>query len=158
MLSHVQFSDRNGSRRNGLHDDVETLRRAFPVDLSDAQFDMAQPRLLLVQGTFELGALQHQHAAQVGRRDLVFQQRADLLQRQAELLQREDAVEPGQLPDRVVAVPGLLIDMGRPQQAELVVEPQLPAGDLGDLREFADTEHVRPPGTLAGPSPRDRVR
>ena len=35
--------------------------------------------------------------------------------------------------------------MGRPQQPELVIEPQLPAGDLGDLREFADTEHVRLP-------------
>ena len=72
---------------------------ALPVDLRDARFDVAQPRLLLVQRTLDLGRFMRQHAAQLGRRDLVLQQRADLLERQAELLQRQDAVQPRQLPD-----------------------------------------------------------
>src|SRR5262249_49152009 len=53
----------------------------------------------------------------------------------------QNAVEPRQLPHAVIAVPGLRIDPRRPQQADLVIEPQLPPRDLGDLRKFADTKH-----------------
>jgi hypothetical protein len=42
--------------------------------------------------------------------------------------------------------------MPRLQQAKLVVEPQLPPGDLRDLGKFADTKHtsVRPPAACLG--------
>ena len=141
MSAHEQCSDRNGVGLDRLEDDVETFGPAVPVDLRDAGFDMPQPPLLLAQRTLHLRPLQRQHGPQFGWRDLVLQQWPDLLQRQAEFLQRENAVQPRQLPDAVVAIAGLGIDMGGLQQSELVVEPQLPARDLRDLGEFTDPEH-----------------
>jgi hypothetical protein len=64
-------------------------------------------------------------------------------QRQAEFLQRQYAVEPRQLPDRVVAIAGLMIDLSWLQQPKLIVEPQLASGDLGNLGEFTDSKHER---------------
>jgi hypothetical protein len=83
--------------------------------------------------------------ARISVGEIVLQQRPDLLQRQAELLQRKNAVEPRQLPDAVVAIAGLGIDMGGLQQSELVVEPQLPCRDLRDLGKFTDPEHQNSP-------------
>ena len=113
-------------RLDRFEDDVETFGPAMPVDLRDAGFDMPQPRFLLAQRTLHLRPLQRQHGPQFGWRDLVLEQRPDLFQRQAELLQRENAVQPRQLPDAVIAIARLGIDMGGLQQSELVVEPQLP--------------------------------
>src|SRR5262249_10106841 len=93
------------------------------------------------QRLLELRALHREHGAQLGRRNLLLQERPDLLQRKTELLQRQDAVQPRQLPDAVIAVAGLRIDAGRLQQTELVVEPQLPPRDTGDLGKFADAKH-----------------
>ncbi len=95
-----------------------------------------------------LRALHRQHGAQFGRRQLVLQQRADLLERKAEVLQREDAVQPRQLADAVVAIAGLRVGVGRLQQAELVVEPQLPSRDLRDLGKLTDAKHVLLPARL----------
>ena len=123
----------------------------MPVDLRDARLDVAQARFLGLQHALDLGALERQHAAQLGRRDPVLQQRTDLLQRKAELLERQDAVQARQLPDAVEAVAGLRVGMRRLQHAELVVEAQLPGRDLGDLRELADAEHQEPSDAIAAP-------
>src|SRR6266404_1020672 len=132
-------------RLDRLEDDVKAFGPAMPVDLRDAGFDMPQASLFFPQRPLHLRPLQRQHGAQFGWRYLVLQQRPDLLQRQAEFLERENAVQPRQLPDAVVAIAGLGIDMGGLQQSELVVEPQLPCRDPRNLGEFADSEHQNSP-------------
>ena len=104
---------------------------------------------LLAQRALDLGAFHGEHAAQLDRRYLVVEQRAYLLERQAKLLERQNAVEQRQLPDAVITIAGLRVGMGRTQQTELVVEPQLASGDLGDLGEFTDTKHLRSPECFA---------
>ena len=120
-------SDRNGIAAHRLRHHVIAVDRAVLVDLSDPRFDVAEPELILPQRFLDLGALHHQHAAQLGGRNPVIEQRADLLERQAELLERENAVETRQLPDAVVSIAGLAVGARRLQQPKLAVEPKLAA-------------------------------
>src|SRR5262249_6740239 len=102
---------------------------------------MPQPAFFFAQRLLELRPLHRQHRAQLGRRNLLLQERPDLLQRKAELLQRQNAIQPRQLPDAVVAIAGLRVDARRLQEAELIVESQLPSRDPTDLGKFTDTKH-----------------
>jgi hypothetical protein len=102
---------------------------------------VAQAGGLLGERALELGLAQHQHAADLLRRDLVPEHPADLVEGQAELLERQDAVELAELAGAVVPVAGLRIGAHRAQQADAVVIAQQPPGDAGDLRELSDPEH-----------------
>jgi hypothetical protein len=102
---------------------------------------VAKARLLLAQRLLHLSALLGEHAAQPRRRNFVLKQRADLIERQAELLQRQDAVQPRQLADAVKAVARRAVGVRRLKEAELIIEAELPARHLSNLREFANAEH-----------------
>jgi hypothetical protein len=69
------------------------------------------------------------------------QQPPGLGEGEPELLQGHDPVELSQLVCRVAAVPRVLVDRGRAQQADLVVVPQRADGDAAEPRELADAEH-----------------
>src|SRR5262249_1268117 len=66
---------------------------------------------------------------------------------EAELLKHEDTVQARELICAVVAIAGLRIGLPRLEQADLVIEAQLPRRHARDPREISDLEH----GVLAPP-------
>jgi hypothetical protein len=94
------------------------------LDISQPLLDPGQSRLLFLHPLPNLGLLQPQHTADLFRRQVVFEQLVDLIQRKPQILQGQDAVEPGQLAGRVVAVTGKVVYLRRLEQTDLVVVAQ----------------------------------
>ena len=93
-----------GLRLRRLHDDVVVGERALLLDLPEPRLDVPQPRGLLAQRPLGLRLLQHEHAADLVRRDPGVEHAPDLIEGEPEPLQGEDAIELGQLIRGVIAV------------------------------------------------------
>ena len=91
MFSHTQFSDRNGV--DGT-DFLTTSKASTPPSLSiwAMRDSICRSReLFFLQCALDLRPFHDEHRAQGRRRDLFFQQWADLLERQTQILEREDS-------------------------------------------------------------------
>jgi len=115
--------------------------------------------LLFSHPILNLGLLHPQHPANLRRRQVLVEQLRDLLQREAEVLQGENAVEPGQLVERVVAIAGEAIDLDGLEQPDFVVVTQRLHRHAADSRKVSDLDHavrgsarrtVRPKNLLTG--------
>src|SRR5258708_1940793 len=114
---------------------------AFIGDVADADVGRAEALGLGRDRPFGIAPAYQQHRAQLGGPRIPIEDLSDVLELEAELLEHEDAVEACQLIGAVEAVAGLRIGLSRPEQADLVIEAQLPRRHAGDPREIADLEH-----------------
>ena len=143
-------------RRKALDHHPVDRDTALVLDGQQARLDPGQPGRLGLNAIKDLGSAQLEHAAQLGRADLFGQDRLHLLQGEAEVLQRDDAVQLGQLPGLVEAVPVDSINAGRTEQADRVVVPEHADRYAAVPGELPDAEHgpVVPPDTVSGSTPR----
>src|SRR5579883_3200245 len=111
------------------------------IDRLKPGFDAHHARLPIRDLLLQLRALESQHAAQLFRRNPFIEYLADLLEREAQVLEREDAVEPGKLVHRVIAIPGLAVNADRLEESHLVVIAQRLDRDPAQLREISNAYH-----------------
>src|SRR5215470_611393 len=112
-------------------------------------FDLLQPRLhdaqslhFFLNRLLDLGFTQGQHPPHLLGRGISGQQASDLFKREAKFFQNENAIEPGQLPRAVIAVPRLWVGEFGTEKTDLIVISQQAARDLGDLGEITNTKHA----------------
>src|SRR6202043_1041532 len=84
---------------------------------------------------------EQQHPLQCLRIHAFLKSLRDPLQWKAEVLERKDAVQPRQLPDRVVAIAGFAIDMHGRQESKLVVVTKRRNRDLRQRGELTNLQH-----------------
>ena len=82
-----------------------------------------------------------QHPPQLVNGQVLVEDRADLLEVEAEVAQGHEAVEPGQLVCRVIAVAGRGIHPVGAEEADLVVVAKHPRGHLAEPGEVSDGQH-----------------
>lgn len=107
-----------------MNRDSLDMQPAFLLDLFEPRIYPLQAQTFDVQLLAQLGLFQGQHPAQLACRQLVVQNAAHLLERYPKVVQCQDAVEPRQLIERVIAVTGVAVDPCRAQQSHLGIEPQ----------------------------------
>jgi len=130
----------NAERRDLLDHDVVCWHVVLLSDMAEPCLDPEQMVPLPLEIAFHLRLTQQQHPAQLIHGDAV-EEPPDLPEGQAQVLERDDTVELAQLLRRVGAVAGDRINLGRRQQADLVVVPQGADGHRAEPGELPDAEH-----------------
>src|SRR5262245_58736592 len=84
-------------RIDAFDDNVDRLQAAHPFNLPQAELDLGQARLFLLQPEPSFGLLEAKHAADLLGRQVFQQELGNLLQREAHGFERQDAVQAGKL-------------------------------------------------------------
>ena len=120
------------------------LRLAEPF-IPQERLDLRQPLLIRPDARGDLGLAQAQHAAQRLGREVLGEQRGDLLEREPQVLEGDDPVQARELRGGVEAVAAGEVDAGRLEQADLVVVAQHLDGYARQAREVPDLKHAGSP-------------
>lgn len=128
-------------RGDGFDGDFVRERAFF--DLLQANFDAVQTCLVFEDFLFDLGTGEGEHPPEPVGVEIfaVFEQVADLFEGEAHLFEGDDAMELGELVNRVIAVARPLVYLPGFEQAELIVVAQHPGRNLAEFGEFTDLEH-----------------
>jgi hypothetical protein len=135
---------RNADRLRLLDDDVLQLHDVAPFKCAEVRFDPPEALLFLSDRMLDLRPAQPQHSAKLLDRDLLAEERPDLLQPEADIAQGHDSVHSPQLVNAVEAVATVRVDpLGR-EQAKLVVVAQHAGRHLRQPGELSDVQHDQP--------------